>query len=114
MAKKVEIAIKVNPDNVEMMDKIVADYKIKDRSKAFRVLLDYVIDNETEWDNIFKRKRCKRCYWLRGKRPEVSLQLKAGLVKWYNESFVMISWEFDPLIQHHTYTSFARKERKLG
>ena len=61
MAKKVEIAIEVNPDNVEMMDKIVADYKIKDRSKAFRVLLDYVIDNEKEWDNIFKKKRCKRC-----------------------------------------------------
>ncbi len=62
MAKKVEIVIEVNPDNVEMMDKIVNDYKIKDRSKAFRVLLDYVVDNETEWDNIFKRKRCKRCY----------------------------------------------------
>ena len=62
MAKKVKIEIEVNPDNVEMMDKLVAEYKIKDRSKAFRVLLDYVIDNETEWDNMFKRKRCKRCY----------------------------------------------------
>ena len=62
MAKKVEIAIEVNPDNVVMMDKIVADYKIKDRSKAFRILLDYVIDNEMEWDNMFKKKRCKRCY----------------------------------------------------
>ena len=62
MVKKVEIAIEVNPDNVEMMDNIVDNYKIKDRSKAFRVLLDYLIDNETEWDNIFKRKRCKRCY----------------------------------------------------
>ena len=62
MAKKVEVTIKINPDNVEMMDKIVDNYKIKDRSKAFRVLLDYVIDNEAEWDNIFKRKRCKRCY----------------------------------------------------
>ena len=62
MAKKVEIAIEVNPDNVEMMDKIVNKYKIKDRSKAFRVLLDYVIDNEKAWDEMFKRKRCKRCY----------------------------------------------------
>ena len=62
MAKKVEIAIEVNPDNVEMMDKIVVAYKIKDRSKAFRVLLDYVIDNEKKWDEMFKRKRCKRCY----------------------------------------------------
>ena len=40
MAKKIEIAIEVNPDNIEMMDKIVDNYKIKDRSKAFRVLLD--------------------------------------------------------------------------
>ena len=55
MAKKIEIAIEVNPDNIEMMDKIVDNYKIKDRSKAFRVLLDYVIDNKTEWDNIFKK-----------------------------------------------------------
>ena len=62
MAKKIEITIEVNPDNVEMIDKIVNNYKIKDRSKAFRVLLDYVIDNETEWDDMFKRKRCKRCY----------------------------------------------------
>ena len=30
-----------------------------------------------------------------------ALETKAGLVKWYNGSFVMISWEFDPLIQHH-------------
>ena len=62
MAKKVKIEIEVNPDNVEMMDKLVAEYKIKDRSKAFRDLLDYVIDNEKTWDEIFKRKRCKRCY----------------------------------------------------
>ena len=62
MAKKVEIAIEVNPDSVEMMDKIVDNYKIKDRSKGIRILLDYLIDNETEWDNMFKRKRCKRCY----------------------------------------------------
>ena len=62
VAKKVEIAIEVNPDNVEMMDKIVADYRIKDRSKAFSVLLDYVVDNEKAWDEMFKRKSCKRCY----------------------------------------------------
>jgi len=46
----------------ELFDKIVADYRIKDRSKAFRVLLDYVVDNEKAWDEMFKRKRCKRCY----------------------------------------------------
>ena len=62
MAKKIEIAIELNPDNVEMMDKIVENYKIKDRSKAFRVLKDYVIDNEKAWDDMFKRKRSKRCY----------------------------------------------------
>ncbi len=70
MAKKVEIAIEVNPDNVEMMDKIVANYRIKDRSKAFRVLLDYVVDNEKAWDEMFKRKRCKSVINLEEKRPE--------------------------------------------
>ena len=58
---KVEVTIEVNPDTVLMMDKIVNDYKIKSRSKAFRVLLDYVMVNEKEWDNMFKKKRCKRC-----------------------------------------------------
>ena len=58
---KVEVAIEVNPDTVLMIDKIANDYKIKSRSKAFRVLLDYVMVNETEWDNMFKKKRCKRC-----------------------------------------------------
>ena len=59
--EKVEVAIEVNPDTVLMMDKVVIDYKIKSRSKAFRVLLDYVMVNEKEWDNMFKKKRCKRC-----------------------------------------------------
>ena len=58
---KVEVAIEVNPDTLLMMDKIVNAYKIKSQSKAFRVLLDYVMVNEKEWDNIFKKKRCKRC-----------------------------------------------------
>ena len=58
---KVEVTIEVNPDTVLMMDKIVNDYKIKSQSKAFRVLLDYVMVNEKEWDNMFKKKRCKRC-----------------------------------------------------
>jgi hypothetical protein len=58
---KVKVAIEVNSDTVLMMDKIVHDYKIKSGSKAFRVLLDYVLDNAPEWDNMFKKKRCQRC-----------------------------------------------------
>ena len=38
---------------------------------------------------------------------------KAGLVKWYNGSFVMINWEFDPLIQHHTHINIARKKESM-
>ena len=25
----------------------------------------------------------------------------------------MISWEFDPLIQHHTYTTLAKKKESM-
>ena len=43
-----------------------------------------------------------------------ALETKAGLVKWYNGSFVMISWEFDPLIQHHSENqSNVFRQKKL-
>ena len=52
--------------------------------------------------------------------PEVKTRrnnpwLIAGLVKWYNGSFVMISWEFDPLIQHHleSQSNVFRQNEKL-
>ena len=42
-------------------DKFVEKYKLRTKSKAFRVLLDYISENEDGWDVIFKKRRCKRC-----------------------------------------------------
>ena len=44
-----------------MLEKIVEDYKLPDKSKAIRVLLDYVQEKETDWDDMFATVRCNRC-----------------------------------------------------
>ena len=45
--KKVEIEIYEDMD--KLLDKIVEDYNLPDKSKAVRVLLDYVDEKEMEW-----------------------------------------------------------------
>ena len=45
----------------KLLDKIVSDYNLPDKSKAIRVLIDYVDENETEWDDMFATTRCNRC-----------------------------------------------------
>ena len=45
----------------KLLDKIVDDYNLSDKSKAIRVLLDYVEEKETEWDDMFATIRCNRC-----------------------------------------------------
>ncbi len=57
--KKVEFEIYEDMD--KLLDKIVADYNLPDKSKALRVLIDYVDENETAWDDIFATTRCNRC-----------------------------------------------------
>ena len=57
--KKVEFEIYEDMD--KLLDKIVADYNLPDKSKALRVLIDYVDENETEWDDVFATTRCNRC-----------------------------------------------------
>ena len=47
-----------------MLEKIVEDYKLPDKSKAIRVLLDYVQEKETDWDDMFATVRCNRCYQI--------------------------------------------------
>ena len=58
---KKKITFEINLDSDEMLEKIVEDYKLPDKSKALRVLLDYVEENETEWDDMFATVRCNRC-----------------------------------------------------
>ena len=58
---KKEVTFEINIDSDEMLEKIVEEYKLPDKSKAIRVLLDYVEEKETEWDDMFATIRCNRC-----------------------------------------------------
>ena len=58
---KKKITFEINVDSDEMLEKIVEDYKLPDKSKAIRVLLDYVEEKEIEWDDMFATVRCNRC-----------------------------------------------------
>jgi len=58
---KKKITLEINIDSDEMLEKIVEDYKLPDKSKAIRVLLDYVQEKETDWDDMFATVRCNRC-----------------------------------------------------
>ena len=37
------------------------NYNLKDKSKAIRCLLDFVLEEKNSWDNLFKKKRCNHC-----------------------------------------------------
>ena len=58
---KKKITFEINVDSDEMLNKIVEDYKLPDKSKVIRVLLDYVEEKETDWDDMFATIRCNRC-----------------------------------------------------
>ena len=58
---KKKVTFEINVDSDEMLNKIVEDYKLPDKSKAIRVLLDYVEEKETDWDDMFATIRCNRC-----------------------------------------------------
>ena len=44
-----------------MLEQIVDKYNLPDQSKALRCLLDYVEENESDWDDMFATIRCNRC-----------------------------------------------------
>ena len=58
---KKKVTLEINIDSDEMLEKIVEDYKLPDKSKAIRALLDYVEEKETDWDDMFATVRCNRC-----------------------------------------------------
>ena len=58
---KKKVTFEINVDSDEMLNKIVEDYKLPDKSKVIRVLLDYVEEKETDWDDMFATVRCNRC-----------------------------------------------------
>ena len=58
---KIKETIELNDDTIPLIEDIVKKYKLRTKSKAFRVLLDYISESEDHWDTIFKKRRCKRC-----------------------------------------------------
>ena len=58
---KKKVTFEINEDSDEMLNKIVEDYKLPDKSKVIRVLLDYVEEKETDWDDMFATVRCNKC-----------------------------------------------------
>ena len=61
MFEKKEITFEIYSDSERMLEKIVEKYDLPDQSKALRCLMDYVEENELEWDNMFATIRCNRC-----------------------------------------------------
>ena len=61
MFEKKDISFEIYSDSEKMLEQIVEKYDLPDKSKALRCLLDYVEENELNWDNIFATIRCNRC-----------------------------------------------------
>ena len=59
--EKKEVTFEMYPDMDKLLDKIVDDYNLPDKSKAIRILLDYVDEKDSEWDDMFATTRCNRC-----------------------------------------------------
>tara|TARA_B100001287_G_scaffold219276_1_gene188274 strand:+ start:438 stop:626 length:189 start_codon:yes stop_codon:yes gene_type:complete len=59
--EKKEVTFEIYPDMDKLIDKIVNEYNLPDKSKAIRILLDYVDEKDSEWDEIFATTRCNRC-----------------------------------------------------
>ena len=58
---KIKMEVEIYEDMDKLLDKFVDDYNLPDKSKAIRVLLDYVNEKENEWDEMFATVRCNRC-----------------------------------------------------
>ena len=59
--EKKEVTFEIYPDMDKLLDKIVDDYNLPDKSKAIRILLDYVDEKDSEWDDMCATTRCNRC-----------------------------------------------------
>ena len=59
--KKISIDFEIQRDSIDMLDYFKDKYKLADRSKALRVILDYVASESEEHENIYSTRRCLRC-----------------------------------------------------
>ena len=61
MSQKKDVSFEIYDDSEKMLDQIVDKYDLPDKSKALRCILDYVEENESNWDDMFTTVRCNRC-----------------------------------------------------
>ena len=61
MSEKKDVSFEIYDDSEKMLDQIVDKYDLPDKSKALRCLMDYVEENEADWDDMFATVRCNRC-----------------------------------------------------
>lgn len=59
--KKISIDFEIQQDSIDMLDYFKDKYKLADRSKALRVILDYVASESEVHENIYSIRRCLRC-----------------------------------------------------
>ena len=59
--EKIVLNLEIYTDMDRLLEKIVDDYNLPDKSKAIRILLDYIDEKDSEWDDIFGTTRCNRC-----------------------------------------------------
>ncbi len=57
---KVKVEVELNPDMLTLLDDAVKDFRLADRSKALRCLLDWLAA-DGDRDAVFKKIRCRRC-----------------------------------------------------
>ena len=58
--KKISVEFDVQEDLVNMLEYASYKYKLGDKSKALRCILDYVA-TDADWEKMFKQIRCIRC-----------------------------------------------------
>ena len=57
---KTGIEFQVQTDLVKMLEYAAEKYKLGDKDKALRCVLDYIA-TDADWDEVFKTIRCIRC-----------------------------------------------------
>ena len=63
MSEKKDVSFEIYSDSDKMLDLITDKYDLPDKSKALRCLMDYVEEQESDWDEMFATIRCNRCGW---------------------------------------------------
>ena len=58
--EKIGGEFQIQEDLVKMLDYAAEKYKLGDKHKALRCILDYVA-TDADWDEMFQSVRCNRC-----------------------------------------------------